>query len=72
MIYLIMATYRGEKELVDTCNTIEVAMFLKKEYQLAFGSEWSVYIRREETAGVNKLLDTAKTVDTQLSAVLGS
>lgn len=48
MIYRIYGTYRGEREEVDSANTHKEALYLLREYRLAFGPEWSLTIKREK------------------------
>lgn len=41
----ILGTYRGNTEEIDTADTRREAKYLQGEYQLAYGSEWTVTIR---------------------------
>ena len=38
--YLIMGIYQGNKEEIDSADTITECNQLINEYQLAFGSDW--------------------------------
>lgn len=40
--YNILGTYRGNTERVDTATGEDEAAYLMAEYQLAYGSEWTV------------------------------
>jgi hypothetical protein len=42
----IIGTYRGESEVVDETDDRKDAEYLKGEYQLAFGPEWRIRIKR--------------------------
>ena len=44
--YEIIGTYRGESEVVDTAKDRQEAEYLRGEYQLAFGNEWVVKIKK--------------------------
>ena len=41
-MYLILGTYRGQTEEIDTADTLQEACYLAREYQMAFGPSWSV------------------------------
>lgn len=43
--YRIWGRYQGKKrELIDTATNPKSALYLKKEYQLAFGKDWELTI----------------------------
>lgn len=42
--YRIMGSYRGNAEEIDETNTPQKAKYLQREYQLAFGNDWSVWV----------------------------
>ena len=44
MTYYLIGTYRGESELIDETSTRQDAEYLRGEYQLAYGAEWTVRI----------------------------
>jgi hypothetical protein len=47
-MYEIIGTYRGQKEVLDTAEDRKEAQYLRQEYQLAFGSEWNISIKRSK------------------------
>ena len=50
-VYIIRGKYLGmPEEDIDTADTLTEARYLKGEYQLAFGTDWYIYIekRREK------------------------
>ena len=42
--YRIMGKYRGKTEELDTTNSAKEARYLEREYQLAFGADWIIWI----------------------------
>ena len=47
MNYTIQAKYRDEEfEEVDTADTRKTALFLKKEYMMAYGNEFTIKIKQ--------------------------
>lgn len=47
MKLLIMASWQGqEPEEVDETDNLEDAKFMRREYQLAYGFDWNVFIKR--------------------------
>ena len=45
MAYKIIATSRYGKEEVDITNSLKEAQNLRKEYQMAYGNEFSITIK---------------------------
>lgn len=43
MTYLIIGEYHGKSEVIDEAADRDEAQYLVREYQLAYGLEWSVY-----------------------------
>ena len=50
MSFLIMGTYKGQTEEVDSTETAEEAETLLSEYRMAFGSDWTLEIHIQEEA----------------------
>ena len=48
-MYKIYGTYKGNRELIDEADDLNSALYLKGEYQLAYGSEWTITIKKERT-----------------------
>ncbi len=48
MMYSIIGVWRGMPEELDTAETKQDAMFLVREYRMAFGSEWNISIKRNK------------------------
>jgi hypothetical protein len=48
MTFYIIGRYKGKEEIVDSAETLEDAKYLKVEYQLAYGPEWVVSIKKGE------------------------
>lgn len=46
-MYKIMGQYRGSTEVLDTAETLHNAEYLRGEYQLAFGHNWSIFITKK-------------------------
>ena len=44
-IYKIIASSRYGKEEIDTAETLQQAKYLVNEYRLAYGSEFTIYIK---------------------------
>lgn len=44
MTYKIMGRYRGEVEEVDDCEDKREAERLAREYRIAFGEDWGIWI----------------------------
>lgn len=42
MTYLIIGEYRGKSEVIDEAADLDEAQYLVREYQLAYGLEWSI------------------------------
>jgi len=47
-MYSIIGVWRGMREELDTTETKQDAMFLVREYRMAFGSEWNISIKRNK------------------------
>jgi len=47
MIYKLYGTYKGNRELIDQADTLAEAQYMQSEYQLAFGNEWLITIKKE-------------------------
>lgn len=47
MAYKIIGTYKGKSEVIDTADDRQEALYLKAEYQLAFGAPWRIIIKEE-------------------------
>mgnify|MGYP000409473345 FL=1 len=45
MTYKIIAVSRYGREVVDTAKTLKEARELEREYQMAFGSEFTIIIK---------------------------
>jgi hypothetical protein len=45
MKYKIIAVSRYGREVVDTAKTLKEARELEREYQMAFGSEFTIFIK---------------------------
>jgi hypothetical protein len=45
MKYKIIAISRYGREVVDTAKTLKEAMRLEREYQMAFGSEFTIIVK---------------------------
>jgi hypothetical protein len=45
MKYKIIAVSRYGREVVDTAQTLKEARELEREYQMAFGSEFTIFIK---------------------------
>ena len=43
-MYKIMGKYDGTTEEVDTADSEETARYLEREYQLAYGYSWEVWV----------------------------
>ena len=43
MKYIIKGKYQGRTEDIDEVYTHQEALYLLKEYRLAFGSSWSMW-----------------------------
>ena len=48
MMYSIIGTYRGITEEIDSAPTMQDAIILMREYKMAFGSEWTINIKRNK------------------------
>jgi len=53
--FRIMGNYQGTTEEIDTTSDKEEAVRLRGEYQMAYGSSWTVWV--EEQAFVDGDLD---------------
>lgn len=49
MVYNIYGTYKGNRELIDFADTKAEADYLASEYQLAYGNEWTITIKKERS-----------------------
>ena len=48
-MYKIYGRYDGEpKEIIDEFDTEEEASAMLKEYRMAYGYEWNLWIQKEE------------------------
>ena len=47
MAYKIIATSRYGKEEVDSTNSKQEAEYLRREYQMAYGQEFSITIKEK-------------------------
>jgi len=48
--YVIWGQYRlDDPEEIDSAETKEDADYLRKEYKLAFGSEWRIYVKTRKS-----------------------
>jgi len=45
-MYLVIGKYKGTSEVLDESETKEFAQYLAKEYKIAFGSEWTITIKK--------------------------
>ena len=45
-MYEIIGHYEGESEVLDSTEDRHEAEYLRREYQLAYGDEWQITIRR--------------------------
>ena len=48
MRWIIIGTYRGNTEEIDSAPTMQEAIILMREYKMAFGSEWNISIKRNK------------------------
>jgi hypothetical protein len=46
-MYKIYGTYKGNRELIDETDDLNNALYLKGEYQMAYGPEWTITIKKE-------------------------
>jgi len=53
MIYQIIGIYKGKREVIDETETKDDANYLRAEYQLAYGKEWQVIIKRTKGETIN-------------------
>ena len=42
----IIGYYNGNREVIDYAKDAQEALYLKSEYQLAFGIEWSIGVKK--------------------------
>ena len=47
MEYEIIGTSKYGKEIIDTADNKELAEFMVREYQLAFGSDFNIIYKRK-------------------------
>jgi hypothetical protein len=47
-MYYIVAKYRGKVETIDKAEDLRTALYLRGEYQLAYGRQWEVWISETE------------------------
>lgn len=45
--WIIMGKYKGQSEEIDTAKDKKEAQYLRNEYQLAFGNDWVVSIKKK-------------------------
>jgi hypothetical protein len=45
--FQIMGSYKGKREQLDTASTPKEAQYLKGEYQMAFGNQWTIWIEED-------------------------
>lgn len=45
-MFVIVGSYHGEREIIDSAESLTEARELASEYRLAFGAEWSISFRR--------------------------
>jgi hypothetical protein len=43
-MYKIMGTYRGQREELDSADSLDQANYLLAEYQLAYAGDWIIEI----------------------------
>jgi len=48
MKWIIIGTYRGSTEEIDSAPTMQDAIILMREYKMSFGSEWTINIKRNK------------------------
>jgi hypothetical protein len=48
-MYKIYGTYQGNRELIDSTDTKADAEYLAAEYQLAYGNQWTITIKKERS-----------------------
>jgi len=42
-MYNIIGQYNGNREIIDTAETREEALYLVYEYKMAYGSSWVIF-----------------------------
>jgi hypothetical protein len=45
-MYEIIGIYNGQKEVIDSAESLTDANYLVTEYKMAFGSDWTIYKKR--------------------------
>ena len=45
--FSIWGYYHGKWEKIDQAGTSDEALYLQREYQIAFGTEWTIEIRHK-------------------------
>jgi hypothetical protein len=45
----IIGKYRGKKEVIDSANGKQDAEYLRSEYQMAFGNDWIITIKKKRS-----------------------
>ena len=48
MAFTIIGVYGGKAEVIDSADTKQEAEYLVREYQMAYGQTWRVYMVTEE------------------------
>ena len=43
-LFKIVGVYRGIREVIDETDNKDDAEYLRREYALAFGKDWSVWV----------------------------
>ena len=51
--FVIYGVYKGRKEAIDQAETRPEADYLASEYQMAFGNEWRITIKKEKGESIN-------------------
>jgi hypothetical protein len=46
-----MGEYRGCKEEIDDTESLKEARYLLREYKIAYGGDWRIWIENEEEDG---------------------
>jgi len=64
MPYEIIGKYRSVPEVIDEADDLEEAKYLQREYQMAFGKEWLITIRKEKKKAAPDLLQACKAIQT--------
>ena len=46
MRFIIIGTFRGKREVLDEAKTRKEAISLKSEYQMAYGNNWKIEVKK--------------------------